>query len=77
MPFLNLDSDSSFEHVFDKNLDLSLVNRITFKITLTSSNDQNDTNAWQKAQLFRQSIEQTSENDHSHYFRINLTILKK
>ncbi|CAF4786809.1 unnamed protein product, partial [Rotaria magnacalcarata] len=51
--------------------------RIQFKVILTSSNDNNDDNAWQKAQLFRQSIEQTSENDQSHFLRINATIIKK
>jgi hypothetical protein len=51
--------------------------RIGFKIILTSSNDNNDDNAWQKAQLFRQSIDQISDDDKSHFLRINLTILKK
>jgi len=50
--------------------------RIGFKIILTSSNDNNDDNAWQKLQLFRQSIEQT-ENDKSHFLKINVTIQKK
>ncbi len=51
--------------------------RISFKIILTSSNDNNDDNAWQKAQLFRQSIDQISDNDKSHFLRINLTILQR
>lgn len=37
----------------------------------------NDNNASQKAELFPQSIEQISDNDHSHCLRINLKIVKK
>ncbi|CAF2139602.1 unnamed protein product [Rotaria magnacalcarata] len=70
-------SNSSFEYIVEQTKH-SLSNiRIQFKVILTSSNDNNDDNAWQKAQLFRQSIEQTSENDQSHFLRINATIIKK
>jgi hypothetical protein len=76
-PSFNLDVNSSFEYIFDHQIN-SLSNlRIGFKVILTSSNDMNDNNAWQKAQLFRQSIEQISDNDHSHCLRINLKIVKK
>ncbi|CAM4820066.1 unnamed protein product [Rotaria magnacalcarata] len=69
--------NSSFEYIVEQTKH-SLSNiRIQFKVILTSSNDNNDDNAWQKAQLFRQSIEQTSENDQSHFLRINATIIKK
>ncbi|CAF0975287.1 unnamed protein product [Rotaria sordida] len=70
-------SNSSFEYILDEKIN-SLSNiRIGFKVILTSSNDNNDDTAWQKAQLFRQSIEQISNNDQSHFLRINLTIVKK
>ncbi|CAF4750842.1 unnamed protein product, partial [Rotaria magnacalcarata] len=70
-------SNSSFEYIVEQTKH-SLSNiRIQFKVILTSSNDNNDDNAWQKAQLFRQSIELTSENDQSHFLRINATIIKK
>ncbi len=76
-PSFNLDVNSSFEYIFDHQIN-SLSNlRIGFKVILTSSNDMNDNNAWQKAQLFRQSIEQISDIDHSHCLRINLKIVKK
>ena len=51
--------------------------RINFRIILSSTNDSNDTNAWQKAQLFRRSIENISDDDRTHFLRINVTILKK
>jgi hypothetical protein len=75
----DLDSFTTIETpcIFDHQIN-SLSNlRIGFKVILTSSNDMNDNNAWQKAQLFRQSIEQISDNDHSHCLRINLKIVKK
>ncbi len=74
---MNLDSNSSFEYIFNEKIN-SLSNlRIGFKIILTSTNDNSDNNAWQKAQLFRQSIEEISNNDHSHFLVIHLTIAKK
>ncbi len=63
------DSNSIFEYTISEK-----INRIGFKIILTSSNDNN---AWQNAQLFRQSIEQTSNDDQSHFLKINATIFKK
>ncbi|CAF1063598.1 unnamed protein product [Adineta steineri] len=41
----------------------SLANiRVTFKLILNCSNDNNDNNPWQKGQLFRQSTEQVSKD---------------
>jgi hypothetical protein len=68
----NSDSNSLFEYTINEK-----INRITFKIILSSSNDNNDDNAWQKAQLFRQSTEQTSNDDQSHFLKINATIVKR
>ncbi|CAF1612521.1 unnamed protein product [Rotaria sp. Silwood1] len=70
-------SNSSFEYIIDETINSLSINRIGFKVLLKSSNDNNDDNAWQKAQLFRQSIEQISDNDQSHFLRINATIIKK
>jgi hypothetical protein len=68
----NSDSNSLFEYTINEK-----INRIGFKIILSSSNDNNDDNAWQKAQLFRQSTEQTSNDDQSHILKIGATIVKK
>ncbi|CAF0979034.1 unnamed protein product [Adineta ricciae] len=66
-------SNSSFEYIItEKN-----VYRIIFKITLSSSNDHNDNNAWQKAQLFRQSTVQQATGDQSHFLKVISTIVKK
>ena len=73
----SLDSNSLFEYTIDNKIN-SLSNiRIAFKVILSSSNDNNDDNAWQKGQLFRQSTEQVSDDDQSHFFRINATIVKR
>ena len=73
----NLHSNSMFEYTFNGNDESIEDCRLIFKIILSSTNDNNDENAWQKAQLFRQSIEQTSEEDHSHFLTINLVIIPK
>jgi len=71
------DSNSLFEYIIDNKRN-SLSNlRIGFKVILSSSNDNNDDNAWQKGQLFRQSTEQISGDDQSHFLRINATIVKR
>lgn len=74
---INLDSNCAFEYTIDER-ENSLSNaRIEFQAELSNSNDNNDNNAWQKAQLFRQSIEQISHNDQSHFLQISATIVKK
>ncbi|CAF1375784.1 unnamed protein product [Adineta steineri] len=73
----NLSSNSLFEYSLDNKLD-SLTNiRITFKVILNCSNDNNDNNAWQKGQLCRQSTDQVSNDDQSHYLRLHATIRKR
>lgn len=66
--------DSKFEYTFDEKVNSGENLRLSFKIILSSTNDSNDENAWQKAQLFRQSTEQTSDEDHSHFLSIGLTM---
>ncbi len=51
--------------------------RLSLIATLTSSNDHSDNDAWKKAQLFRQSIEQTSHDEQLHQLQINITIVDR
>lgn len=74
---VDLDANSTFEYTFNEQSNSSANGRISFRIILSSTNDQNDTNAWQKAQLFRHSIENVADDDRTHFLRLNLTIQKK
>ncbi|UJR10898.1 hypothetical protein I4U23_015086 [Adineta vaga] len=65
-------SNSLFEYTIN-----TKINRISFKIILSNLNDNNDDNAWQKAQLFRHSTEQTTNDDQSHFLKIIVTIVEK
>ena len=57
------EEESSIEH-----LQLRLV------VILSSLNDDRDSMAWQKAQLFRQSIDYSSHDKQPHQLEINITI---
>ena len=65
---LSSSSSSSFEYDFPS----QSVEKFQLEIVLSSTNDDNDANAWQKTQLFRQSILPASSNDRTHLFRIEL-----
>ena len=45
--------------------------------TLTSTNDENDSCAWQKAQLFRQSIDHPVDDEQSHRLQISVTLVDR
>ena len=74
---LYLDLSSPFESLLEDDLVSTSPSPITFQVTLSTGNDSTDDNAWQKAQLFRQSIDRSSSQDQSHYFRIHLDIVRR
>jgi len=65
-------TDSLFEYTIKDN---EISPRLRLIVTLSSSNDQNDQNAWQKAQLFRQSL--SNQSDKSHYLQFRVTIIDR
>lgn len=74
---LSLSSSSSSPHLFEFDFPSNSSTTFQLEIILSSTNDENDTNSWQKTQLFRQSIVSTSSDDRSHLFRFHLTLKGK
>lgn len=68
VPLSSSSSSSSFEYEFPS----KSIEKFDLELVVSSSNDDNDANAWQKTQLFRQSILPASSNDRTHLFRIEL-----
>ncbi|CAF1650293.1 unnamed protein product, partial [Didymodactylos carnosus] len=56
-------SNLLFEYITEDKINCLSNVRTSVTVTLSSSDDNNDNNARQKAQLCRQSIDQTSDND--------------
>ena len=77
IPRVDLDLSSPCECFLDDDLTGASLSPITFQVTLATDNDSTDDNAWQKAQLFRQSIDRSSSEDHSHYFRIHFDVNRR
>ncbi|CAF1506074.1 unnamed protein product [Rotaria magnacalcarata] len=71
------ESNNSFEYCINEEENYLDDFRLRLIAVLTSSNDHNDNNAWQKAQLFRQSIEHSSHDEQSHCLQINVSIVER
>lgn len=63
---------SSSSSVFEFDFPTKSIKKFQLEIVLSSTNDENDSNSWQKTQLFRQSTLPTSSDDRSHLFRLQL-----
>lgn len=70
-------SSSSSPHLFEFDFPSNCSKTFQLEIVLSGTNDENDSNSWQKTQLFRQSIVSTSSDDRSHLFRFHLTLKGK
>jgi len=70
-------SNLSFEYRMDEEENCVEHLRLCLIATLTNLNDDYDNHAWQKAQLFRQSIDHLSYDEQSHRLQMNVTIVDR